>query len=145
MTRRVLQFLAPIVVAVLAASIVLGCVGTSGSPSSLPLPSPTCGGIKIKIEGALSCERLVEIAIVALRERAPQQLARGISAIDVMLATCPRGEVPPQVECGSEDFAQLVTVSFGAAAPGGPIEPSLTVAIAPVGGRLLGIANPLIR
>jgi hypothetical protein len=93
----------------------------------------------------LSCEEIAEIAIGALRDRAPQQLARGVAAIDVFLAACPRGEVPPQIDCGREQFAQLVTVTFRASPPGGPIEPSLTVAVAPVSGAILGIANPLIR
>ena len=125
--------------------ILVGCVGTTGSPSSLALPDPTCGGIKIKIEGALPCDRIVQIAIEALRERAPEQLSRGVTAIDVFLTTCPRGEVPPQINCGNEQFAQLVTVTFGPSAAGGPIEPSLTVAVAPASGQILGIVNPLIR
>ena len=62
-----------------------------------------------------------------------------------MLATCPRGEVPPQIDCGQEQFVQLVTVTFEPAPAGGPIEPSLTVAVAPVNGAILGIVNPLIR
>jgi hypothetical protein len=132
-------------VLVSAVAILVGCLGTTGPPTSVTLPEPTCGGIKIKIEGALPCERIVQIAIEALRERAPGQLVRGVAAIDVLLTTCPRGEVPPQIDCGNEQFAQLVTVTFKPAPPGGPIEPSLTVAIAPVSGRVLGIANPLIR
>ena len=127
-----------------AISILVGCLGTTGPPSSVALPDPTCGGLKIKIEGALPCDRVVQIAIEALRERAPQQLSRGVAAIDVFLSTCPRGEVPPQIDCGSEQFAQLVTITFNAAPPGGPIEPSLTVAVAPVSGTILGISNPLI-
>ena len=67
-----------------------------------------------------------------------------MAAIDVFLTTCPRGEVPPQIECGSEQFAQLVIITFEAAPPGGPMEPSLTVAVAPVSGTILGIANPLV-
>jgi hypothetical protein len=130
----------------LAALVVIlaGCVGTTGPSPSLTLPEPTCGGIKVKIEGALPCDRVVEIAIGALRQRAPDQLARGVAAIDVFLATCPRGEVPPQVDCGTEQFAQLVTITFEPSPPGGPIEPSLTVAVAPVSGVVLGISNPLI-
>jgi len=127
-----------------AIAILVGCVGTTGPPSSVALPDPTCGGIKIKIEGALPCDRIVQIAIEALGERAPEQLARGVAAIEVFLTTCPRGEVPPQIDCGSEQFAQLVTITFKAAPPGGPIEPSLTVAVAPVSGAILGISNPLI-
>jgi hypothetical protein len=128
-----------------ALSILVGCSGTNGPSASVTLPDPTCGGIKIKIEGALPCDRIVQMAIDALRDRAPEQLNRGVAAIDVFLATCPRGEVPPQIDCGSEQFAQFVTVTFMPAPPGGPIEPSLTVAVAPVSGAILGIANPLIR
>lgn len=127
-----------------AIAILVGCLGTTGPPSSVALPEPTCGGIKIKIEGALPCDRIVQIAIAALGERAPEQLARGVAAIDVVLAPCPRGEVPPQIDCSNEQFAQLVTVTFRPPPPGGPIEPSLTVAVAPVTGKILGIANPLI-
>jgi hypothetical protein len=135
----------PLVLVVTAAmSILVGCMGTNGSPASVALPDPTCGGIKIKIEGALPCDRIVQTAIEALRDRAPQQLARGVAAIDVFLTTCPRDEVPTQIDCGNEQFAQLVTVTFEASPPGGPIEPSLTVAVAPVNGAILGIANPLI-
>jgi hypothetical protein len=132
---------------VLAAAIAIlaGCLGTMRPPSSVSFPAPTCGGIKIKIEGALSCDQIVAIAIGALGERAPEQLARGVAAIDVFLTTCPRGEVPPQIDCGGEEFVQFVTVTFGPAPPGGPIEPSLTVAVAPVSGAILGIANPLVR
>lgn len=125
-------------------SILVGCLGSTGPSPSVALPDPTCGGIKIKIEGALSCDRIVQIAIEALRERAPEQLSRGVTAIDVVLSTCPRGEIPPQIDCSSEQFAQLVTVTFKASPPGGPIEPFLTVAVAPVSGAILGIANPLI-
>lgn len=129
---------------VAATSILAGCLGTSGPPSSA-LPEPTCGGIKIKIDGALPCDRVAEIAIGALRERVPEQLARGVAAIEVLLTTCPRNEVPPQIDCGSEQFAQLVTITFKDSPAGGMIEPSLTVAVAPVSGAILGIANPLIR
>ncbi len=134
-------------VALLAASIAFasgGCLGTTGPPPAVALPDPTCGGLKIRIDGALPCERIAEIAIAALADRAPEQLARGVTSIDVFLAACPRGEMPPQIDCGAEEFAQLVTVTFAAAPPGGPIGPSLTVAVAPVSGRVLGIANPLI-
>jgi hypothetical protein len=131
--------------AIAAMSILAGCLGASGPPSSVQLPEPTCGGIKIKIDGALPCDRVVEIAIGALRERAPEQLARGVAAIEVVLTTCPRNEVPPQVDCGREQFVQLVTVTFKDSPAGGPIEPSLTVAVAPASGAVLGIANPLVR
>jgi hypothetical protein len=125
--------------------VVAGCVGTTGPPSTIALPEPTCGGVKILIDGALPCDTVVEIAVATLAEQAPEQVGRGIEAIDVFLTGCPRFEIPPQVDCGMEDFAQMVTVSFAAAPPGGPIEPSLTVAVAPVSGRVMGIVNPLIR
>lgn len=128
-----------------AVSVLVGCLGATGPGSSAALPQPTCGGIKIKIEGALPCDRIAAIAIGALRDRAPQQLVRGVAAIDVMLTTCPRGEVPPQIDCSTEQFVQLVTVTFKESPPGGPIEPSLTVAVAPRTGAILGVANPLIR
>lgn len=139
------QRLSSIAAPLAALVIVAACLGTTGPPSSVPLPEPTCGGIKIKIDGALPCDAIVDLAAAALRERAPQQRARGVTAIDVSLATCPRNEIPQQIDCGTEEFAQLVTFTFAVAAPGGPIEPSLTVAVAPVSGRILGIANPLIR
>jgi hypothetical protein len=119
--------------------------GTIGPAGSSALPTPTCGGLKIQIVGALPCEKVVEIAIGALRERAPDQLARGVAAIDVTLSTCPANEVPPQINCNGAKFAQLVTISFKTAPQGGPIEPSLTVAVDPVSGAVLGISNPLIR
>lgn len=126
-------------------AILAGCAGAAESAPGEPLPSPVCGGIKIRIEGALPCERVVEIAIDALRDRAPQQLSRGVAAIEVFLTTCPRGEVPQQIDCGTEEFVQLVTVTFADDPASGPIEPTLTVAVAPVSGRVLGISNPLIR
>jgi hypothetical protein len=135
---------AALILAVLLA-ILAGCGGSTDSPSGEPLPSAVCGGIKIKVEGALPCDQVVDIAIAALRERAPDQLDRGVTAIEVFLTTCPIGEVPRQIDCGTEPFVQLVTVTFGPGGPGGPIEPTLTVAIAPVSGRVLGISNPLIR
>jgi hypothetical protein len=131
----------------LAITVAAGCAANETTPSARPagLPMPTCGGLKVAIDPSLPCERIAEIAITALRDRAPQQLDRGVAAIDVVLAECPRGEVPPQVTCGVSQFAQLVTVTFGPAGNGGPIEPSLTVAVEPVSGAILGIENPLIR
>jgi hypothetical protein len=126
-------------------ALVSGCGRTEESAPGEPFPSPVCGGIKIKIEGALPCDRVVEIALGALRDRAPEQLARGATAVEVFLANCPRDEIPQQIDCGSEPFAQLVTVTFASTPGGGPIERTLTVAVAPVTGRVLGIANPLIR
>jgi hypothetical protein len=141
------SFVAALAIAALAIaiSIAAGCQDASGSPTSAPLPEPTCGGLKIKIDDALPCERIVEIAISALRDRAPNQLARGVVAIDVLLAACPRGEVPPRVDCSVEPFVQLVTVTFPPPVAGGPQEPSLTIAVGPATGTVLGIANPLIR
>lgn len=130
----------------LLAALVAGCAGApTPSPAPSVLPEPTCGGIEIALPGALACDRIAAIAMRTLAERAPDQLARGVTRIDVALQPCPRGEVPPQVDCTGETHAQLVTVEFGPAPPGGPIEPSLTVAIGPVSGRVLGVANPLIR
>ena len=122
-----------------------GCVVRTGPPPVGELPQPTCGGLKIKIDGALPCDRIVENAIAALRERAPEQLARGVAAIDVVLNACPRDEVPQQIQCSGVPFVQLVTVTFGPAPSGGPIDPSLTVAVDPTTGAILGIANPLVR
>lgn len=133
--------------AILALVIVSGCdvLGLRvGGPPGPVIPPPTCGGIKVLIENALDCTEVTAIAVKTLAERAPEQVGRGIASIDVMLDTCPAGEVPPQIDCTGVQFAQLVSVTFGPAPPGGPIEPSLTVAIEPVTGRVLGISNPLI-
>jgi hypothetical protein len=120
-------------------------VAPSATPAPPGLPQPTCGGLKIAIDPSLPCDQVAAIALKALGERAAQQLARGVSAIDVVLADCPRGEVPPQITCGNSRFAQLVTVTFGPAGDSGLIEPSLTVAVEPTTGAILGIVNPLIR
>jgi hypothetical protein len=129
--------------------LIAACGADDGSPSaSSPvagLPTPTCGGLKIQIDPALPCDRVAEIAVAALRDRAPQQLDRGVSAIDVVLSECPRREVPPQITCGPAKFVQMVTVTFGPAGSSGLIEPSLTVAVEPTTGAILGISNPLIR
>lgn len=117
----------------------------STSASTAPMPSATCGGIKILIEGALPCDRIVAIALDTLARRAPEQLALGVTTIDVLLSGCPVGEMPPQIDCTGARFAQMVTVAFGPAPAGVFIESSLTVAIEPVSGRVLGIENPLIR
>ena len=129
----------------LVCSLALAACSGDAARSPARFPAPTCGGLKILIEGALPCERVAEIAIRTLLERSSVQMPENVVSIDVVLAECPRNEVPPQIACGAEQFAQLVTVTFGPALPGGPIEPSLTVAIAPVSGIVLGIANPLIR
>jgi hypothetical protein len=123
-----------------------GCGVDAGGLGPRPslFPAPVCGGLKILIEDALPCDRVVGIALGALSEKAPAQLARGVTAIDVQLAACPAGEVPPQIDCTGVRFAQLVTVTFGPSPPGGPIEPSLAVAVEPVTGRVLGISNPMI-
>jgi hypothetical protein len=136
--------------ALLLATMLAGACGADTStptPSSTvsALPTPTCGGLKVAIDPALPCERVAEIAVAALRDRAPQQLDRGVAAIDVVLSECPRGEVPPQITCGQTQFVQLVTVTFGPAGSSGFIEPSLTVAVEPTTGAILGISNPLIR
>jgi hypothetical protein len=125
--------------------LLAGCIGASGTPSPIAAPEPSCGGIKVRIDGALACRDVAQIALDTLRDRAPAQLARGVAAIEVSLATCPRNEVPPQIRCGQEQFVQLVKVTFRDSPNGGLVEPSLTVAVAPVSGAILGIANPLIR
>lgn len=130
----------------LASAIALAaCSTTPASPTPIPIPTPTCGGIKVLIEDALPCARTVEIAVGTLAASHPDHVARGISAIDVTLAPCRDGAVPPQVDCAGNAFAQYVLVTFGPAGAGGPIEPSLTVVVAPIDGRVLGIENPLIR
>lgn len=131
----------------LALGLLVAACSLVGSPGAtdLTLPAPTCGGARIEIPGALRCEALVEIALEELRAQAPGQLARGVIAVTVDLQGCPRNEVPPQLDCTGEDFVQLVTFTFGASDPGGPLEPSLSVGVAPVSGRVLGIVNPLVR
>jgi hypothetical protein len=131
---------------VLAAWLVAGC-GILGSPSptAFALPPPSCGGARVVIPGALACDAVVAIALAELRAEVPRLLDRGVIAVTVDLQGCPRTDVPPQLDCGGEDFVQLVTFTFGPAEPGGPVEPSMSVGIAPVSGRVLGIVNPLIR
>ena len=138
--------LARVMTALLLGAVVAACgVFSSPAPTAPAMPTPTCGGAKIDIPGALPCDDLAEIAIRELRAEAPAQLERGVLAITVELQGCPRNEVPPQLDCTGEDFVQLVTVTFGPGGPDGPIEPSLSVGVAPVSGRILGIVNPLIR
>ena len=126
--------------------LVAGC-GILGSPapSGLALPAPTCGGARVVIPGALPCEDLVGIALQELRAEVPAQLDRGVIAVTVELQGCPRGEVPVQLDCTGEDWVQLVTFTFGPSVPGGPIEPSMSVGLTPITGRVLGIVNPLLR
>lgn len=128
-------------------AVLVGACGVFDRPNQtlLTLPQPTCGGIKVAIENALSCEEVARIAIDALRRLSSVQVPADITAIDVQLATCPVGEVPQQLDCSGEPFVQLVTVTFGPEAPGGPVEPPLVVGIGPASGRVLGIVNPLIR
>ncbi|TAJ98964.1 MAG: hypothetical protein EPO36_13665 [Chloroflexota bacterium] len=130
----------------MAAAVVAGC-GILGSPapSGLALPAARCGGAQVVIPGALSCDELVGIALQVLRTEVPTQLERGVIAVTVELQGCPRGEVPPQLDCTGEDWVQLVTFTFGPAAAGGPIEPSMSVGVAPISGRVLGLVNPLIQ
>jgi hypothetical protein len=131
---------------VVLAWLVAGC-GILGSPapSGLALPAPTCGGARVVIPGALPCEDLVGIALQELRAEVPAQLDRGVIAVTVELQGCPRGEVPAQLDCTGEEWVQLVTFTFGPSVPGGPIEPSMSVGLAPITGRVLGIVNPLLR
>jgi hypothetical protein len=123
----------------LALLLVGGCVAL---PGVRPMPKPACGGIDIALPGALSCDRVAAIAIDRLRQVAPEQMARGVAAINVELGACPRGEMPPMIDCTGEQHAQMVTVDF---VGGNRKIDSLTVAVGPVSGRVLGISNPLIR
>ncbi|MCI0583238.1 MAG: hypothetical protein L0227_10185 [Chloroflexi bacterium] len=145
-TRRLAAGRPVLLAALLLAPFVAGC-GVLGSPapSGLALPAPTCGGAKVVIPGALPCDDLVGIALQALRAEVPGQLDRGVIAVTVELQGCPRDEVPPQLDCTGEPWVQMVTFTFGPAVVGGPIEPSMTVGLAPVSGRVLGMVNPLIR
>jgi hypothetical protein len=144
MTSR-LGPIARVLALLVAIAVGAACGADTDASLASVMPVPSCGGLKVAIDPALPCERLAEIAVATLGARAPQQLARGVAAIDVVLATCPRNEIPQQVTCGDAQFVQLVTVTFGPAGNGGPIERSLTVAIEPVTGAILGIENPLIR
>lgn len=130
-----------------AAVLVAACGAFDGSPAptGLTLPPASCGGARVVIPGALSCDDLVAIALQALRAEVPGQLERGVIAVTVDLQGCPRNEVPPQLDCTGDDFVQLVTFTFGPSLPGGPIEPSMSVGLAPVSGEVLGIVNPLMR
>jgi hypothetical protein len=133
-------------VAVLALGVVSACgLLSEPSPTTAAIPDATCGGAQVVIPDALACQELAAIAIRHLREEVPAQLERGVVSVTVELQGCPRNEVPPQLDCTGEDFVQLVTVTFGPTVAGGPIEPSLSVGVAPVTGRVLGIVNPLIR
>jgi hypothetical protein len=128
------------------AAIVAGCgILASPAPTALALPTPTCGGAKIEIPGALACDDLVDIALGVLRAEVQALLDRGVIAVTVELAGCPRNEIPAQLDCTGEDFVQLVTFTFGPSVQGGPIEPSMAVGLGPVTGRVLGIVNPLLR
>jgi hypothetical protein len=139
MNRSRAARLAGPVVALSVAALLGACTAL---PGARPIPQPRCGGIDIALQGALSCERIVSIAMETLRRTAPEQMTRGISAIHVQLGTCPRGEMPPMIDCTGEDHAQMVSVHF---VGGHPKLDSLTVAIGPVSGKVLGISNPLIR
>jgi len=118
-------------------------LSTAGVP--VGVPRPTCGGLKILIDGALPCQDLASIAIEALRRQAPGHMARGVTAIDVSLAQCPSGAVDQNVDCLGNEIAQYVTVTFGPPLPDSPVEPSLVVVLDPVSGQLLGFENRLIR
>jgi hypothetical protein len=139
------RYAAPVPLLVAALLALGACAAAPVGPSPIPVPPPTCGGLKILIEDALPCARIVEIAVGRLAATQPDQVARGITSVDVTLASCQEGAMPPQVDCAGNLFAQHVLVTFGPAGPGGPVEPSLTVVVSPVGGQVLGIENPLIR
>lgn len=118
-------------------------LSTVGVP--IGMPQPTCGGLKILIEGALPCQDLASIAIETLGRQAPDHLARGVVAIDVSLAPCPSAAVDQNVDCLGNEIAQFVMVTFGPMLPDSPVEPSLVVVLDPVSGQLLGFENPHIR
>jgi hypothetical protein len=122
--------------------LALAAAGCTAIPGAQPRPQPVCGGIKIAIPGALSCDEITSIALNRLAQVSPEQMARGVSSINVVLSECPRGEMPPMIDCTGEQHAQMVTVHF---VRGNPKFDSLTVAVGPVSGRVLGISNPLIR
>ena len=144
--RRFVRRLVALVSGLLLAGVLAGCgLGGSPSPSPFALPGPTCGGAKVLIPGALPCDRLVRLAFEVLQTEAPGELDRGVIAVTVDLSGCPKNELPQQLDCSGEDFVQLVTFTFGPSVAGGPTEPSLSVGVAPVSGRILGIVNPLIR
>ncbi len=131
----------------LAIALSLAGCGLPGqaSPTPFALPAPTCGGARVVILGALPCDRLVAIALEVLRGEVPRQLDRGVISVSVDLQGCPKDELPAQLDCSGQDFVQLVTFTFGPSVSGGPIEPSLSVGLEPVSGRVLGIVNPLLR
>lgn len=120
--------------------VILSTVGVAR-----PLPQPTCGGLKVLIEGGLPCEQLVSSAFGTLTEQAPGYMARGVTQIDVTLAACPSGTAPANIDCLGNDFAQYVKVTFGPAQPNGPVEPWLAVILDPVSGQVLGFESPPIR
>jgi hypothetical protein len=129
----------------LAGIFLAACTTAVAAPTPTPVPEPVCGGIEIAIPRAISCKDAANRALAALREKAPQQIARGVTGIQVQLAECPRNEVPPQMDCTGEQFAYLVTVHFNVLGDNLFMEDNLTVGVAPVSGRILGIANPLVR
>lgn len=125
------------------AGLVAAC--SFGGADTEAIPSPSCSGVDAPLAGSLACGRLADVAVETLRESAPEQLARGVTEIDVSVEPCPVGEVPPQVDCAGATHAAMVRVHFAPAPLDGPIEPYLVVAIEPTTGRILGIENPLIR
>lgn len=137
------------------AFVVSACLGsqtstilsTVGQPVGPPgaLPEPSCGGLKILIEGALPCDRIADIAVATLSAVAPDHVARGVVKIDVWMGDCPSNGIIPNLDCLDNPFAQAVTVTFGPPIPGGPSDPALTVVVAPVSGEVLGIQAPIQR
>lgn len=146
MRARLGRLAAVPLVGLLLGLLLAGCGSGGASSGADASPPPAiCAGLKVGIPAALPCDAVATLALDVLRERAPDQLARGITEVVVELALCPAGEMPPQVDCSGVTYAQLVRVSFGPAPVDGPIEPYLVVALEPVSGRLLGIINPLVR
>ncbi len=116
-------------------------------PSATPviaIPAPACGGARVSIQDALPCEAIAGVALGAVAKSAPALLATGVAGIDVYLEACPEDEVPPEIDCRGEPYAQFVTITFGSPGRGEASESGLTVVVAPVSGRVLGISDQLV-
>lgn len=136
----------------LAGTTLVAACGVLGAPSpaasspaspaaSVPLPTPTCGGIRIAIEGSLPCDEVVQRATTAVAASNPELLGRGVLGIKAFLNAC-NEDLPPRIPCGGERYAQYVTFTF-ARGPEEQIEPQLTVAVSPTSGSILGLADPV--
>jgi hypothetical protein len=112
--------------------------------SAIAMPPPACGGAQVSIQDALPCEAVAGLALGAVAKSAPALLATGVAGIDVYLEACPEDEVPPEIDCRGEPYAQFVTITFGSPGRGEASESGLTVVVAPVSGRVLGISDQLV-